>query len=277
MVSPPSAAAFTLLTHPPSYFPWTRRGAIDNLLVIPIAIAIACAASILPLALEGETRITDQRPGAVFDAAFSPTADILLCEPICAICPLVAGATGGQPREQIDGSDTLEGSGSGLFRWRCDGPRFRAVDSTKVTEEPATWERYAIANHATPAVVHAIRDATTFYAQEHDIDATRLATDLTAVLMRESNLQHESDTGIVKRGDSGKAIGIGQLWPVWEKHFGYDRESLYWNIWMAAGVLMYSDWETDRRRALGKYNGGPKPNYRYADAVIAIVAAMRWE
>jgi len=89
---------------------------------------------------------------------------------------------------------------------------------------------------------------------------------ITAVLMVESNLRHLKDDGTVKRGDSGKSIGIGQVQHSWVKWFKrtqgltLDRYTMSENIELCARILLYHGWkyndEDAQNHAFTGYNTG---------------------
>ncbi len=123
-----------------------------------------------------------------------------------------------------------------------------------------------------------IADVAQWYADKHDIDYLSFATALSAVLFVESRCQHWDGEDVIT-GDGGASIGIGQIQLCWELHFKRDRYNRYDNIWMAAGVLIYSGWEHDHHAAYASYNGGPRHEspaaQRYAGRVAGVIESIQ--
>jgi len=130
------------------------------------------------------------------------------------------------------------------------------------------WEDFAIDMDQGVAYVTGLNDAADLIADEGLIDRAdidELCNSVTAVCYVESGLMHYDKKDKIITGDNGKAVGIAQLHPLWEKHFGLSRESLRGSLEMCARLLLRGGWKAGdvdaQNLAFSYYNTGKRKMY----------------
>lgn len=152
-------------------------------------------------------------------------------------------------------SDTPELDG-GILTGMHDG--LGEVQSV-VAIEHEPWYPWLMRRDHSDGLAEAVRDA----AYGADVSGAAIL----ATLWHESRLMHVGGDGRVKRGDGGRAIGIGQVHrDPWEAHFTketgveFDLDEMYDNVLACALILKRGGWEPGvrvcKQEAYSYYNTG---------------------
>ena len=144
----------------------------------------------------------------------------------------------------------------------------------KTTLIPA-WQDFAIEHDQTLDYVASMVEVGDLLADEDLIgrdDMETLCAHVTAVCFVESRLRQYNQKGNVVVGDQGAARGIAQLHPLWESHFGLERDVMRDSLEMCARLLLRGGWSPSDAHAqdiaFSYYNTGKRKMYtKYRDKV----------